>query len=82
MDTYEMITQILIAKYDVEPAAIAPEARFADLGLDSLVLAELSVILSTRLGIRVDDEELAEAGSIGAAADKLSDLTAAAATTV
>lgn len=76
-----VITEILIAKYDVEPDRIAPDARFTDLELDSLVLAEMSVILSARLGIEVGDEELAEAGSVGAAAEALSGrLTAQAAT--
>lgn len=82
MEIHVIIAEILVGKYDVAPADIAPEARFADLGLDSLVLAELSVILTSRLGIRVGEEELAEAGSIQAAADALKDRMAAEATTV
>ncbi|MFL6113389.1 MAG: acyl carrier protein [Catenulispora sp.] len=67
-----VITEILTTKYDVEPDRITPDARFADLELDSLVLAEMSVILSSRLGIEVGDDELAEAGAVGAAAEALS----------
>lgn len=71
MDVYAIIAEILAAKYEVAPADVAPEAQFADLGLDSLVLAELSVILTSRLGFEVGEEELTEARSIGAAAEAL-----------
>lgn len=47
---------------------MGPDDSFADLDIDSLSLVEAAVILSNRFGVRVDEFELAEAGSARAAA--------------
>ncbi|MEV7606798.1 acyl carrier protein [Paenarthrobacter sp. NPDC089322] len=47
---------------------MGPDDSFADLDIDSLSLVEAAVILSNKFGVRVDEFELAEAGTASAAA--------------
>jgi acyl carrier protein len=61
------IAAIMAGTFDV--GEIAPGTEFTDLGLDSLVLVELAVIMQREFGVAVTDEELAERGSVAAAAD-------------
>lgn len=41
---------------------VDPEASFDEMDLDSLVLVELSVVISEEFGLEIEDWELAEAG--------------------
>ncbi|MHC6222316.1 acyl carrier protein [Arthrobacter sp. MMS24-S77] len=46
-----------------ELSHMGPDDPFADLDIDSLSLVEAAVILSNKFGVRVDEFELAEAGT-------------------
>ncbi|BCW37690.1 hypothetical protein StoSoilA2_37460 [Arthrobacter sp. StoSoilA2] len=52
---------------------MGPDDSFADLDIDSLSLVEAAVILSNKFGVRVDEFELAEAGSARAAASMVTE---------
>ncbi|MFI9012125.1 acyl carrier protein [Actinosynnema sp. NPDC053489] len=54
----EEVMRILVDELGADADAIAPDARFEDLDLDSLVLVELSVILQRRYGTSIREEEL------------------------
>lgn len=56
-----------------ELSHMGPEDPFTDLDIDSLSLVEAAVILSNKFGVRVDEFELAEAGTARAAANMLTD---------
>jgi acyl carrier protein len=58
VSSYPHIEQVLIKKYDVKPEAINPAATLAELGLDSLSVAELIFDLSDHYGIDIPDERL------------------------
>ncbi|MFD8707647.1 acyl carrier protein [Kitasatospora sp. NPDC059648] len=58
----ERVMTLLVDKFSMD-ATITPTTPFADLGLDSLVLLELSVILEREYGARVSEDDLAEAGT-------------------
>ncbi|GAB1692430.1 acyl carrier protein [Krasilnikovia sp. M28-CT-15] len=66
------IVEILNDKFYVPHADLAPTARFEDLNVDSLVLAELAVILQQRLGVPVDESDLPAEMTIADAAENLS----------
>lgn len=54
-----------------ELSHMSPDDSFADLDIDSLSLVEAAVILSNRFGVRIDEFELADAGTARTAATML-----------
>ncbi|MEU6609281.1 acyl carrier protein [Streptomyces shenzhenensis] len=73
---YTALQTILTGKLKVSPEKITPEATLQDLGLDSLSVVELSIILESDLGVRVSDDELLDAPTIGAMADLIGERSA------
>lgn len=53
MESREKIVELLTSRYRVEPSRISPEATMADLGLNSLTLAELICDLEESFGIEI-----------------------------
>lgn len=58
MDSFDIIRQILVEKFDVDAAAVTPDATFETLDLDSLSQVELGTTLQKRLGVPISDVEL------------------------
>ncbi|WPO74782.1 MULTISPECIES: phosphopantetheine-binding protein [unclassified Streptomyces] len=54
-DSYPAITKVLTGTFGVDPDEVHPEATFDSLGLDSLSLAELSLLVEERTGQRLED---------------------------
>lgn len=59
----ESIVKILTENFAFEEQ-ITPTTKFADVGLDSLVMLELAVLVERRYGVRFSEDELLEAGSV------------------
>ena len=59
------IMDILTDKFFVPAENLGPSVAFESLEFDSLVLAELAVILQGRFGVPVQDFELSEEMTIG-----------------
>jgi acyl carrier protein len=55
----------MLAKLNVEPGELGPDADLGEAGLDSLALAELSLLLAER-GVEIGEDELAAAASLDA----------------
>ena len=69
-DTLERFTKLAVQVLSVEEAQIVREASFAeDLDADSLDLAELVMALEDEFDITVEEEELADIGTVGQALD-------------
>jgi acyl carrier protein len=66
---YEQLTQILVRKFQVPTEDIGPEATLNELGLDSLDLVEFALTIEKDLGVRVSDDDLAEAGQLDSVVD-------------
>lgn len=62
---HDSVVEVFVARFDLDPATVVPEATFDDLGLDSLSQIELATALKKRLGIVITDEELAEIAVVG-----------------
>ena len=57
MGSYDKVVQILVEKYGVDRDKVSPDANMADLGLDSLSIAELVFDIEDEFGIEVTTEE-------------------------
>jgi acyl carrier protein len=69
-DTLERFTKLAVQVLSVEEAQVVRGASFAeDLDADSLDLAELVMALEDEFDITVEEEELADIGTVGQALD-------------
>jgi acyl carrier protein len=69
----EILKEATVGVLGVDPAAVTPEAHFADdLDADSLALVEIIMAVEDRLDIQVPEEELKDVRTVGAALDLLS----------
>lgn len=60
------ISEILTDLADVDPAAVTADAELnADLGVDSLLMVEVTVTVEERFGITIPDEIAAEFTTVG-----------------
>lgn len=51
------LTEILGGAAGINRADVAPEASLADLGIDSLMMAEVIVAAEDRFGLLIDDDD-------------------------
>lgn len=69
---YARLSALTIDVLDLRDDQLVPGARFADdLGADSLDLVELIEALEEEFGVRIDDTELGDIGTVGEAYDLL-----------
>ena len=54
MTTFETITKLIAETKDMDPSEIKAEMTFADLGLDSLDVAELVMNMEDELGVTIE----------------------------
>jgi acyl carrier protein len=74
MDTLETLQDMLIRDHQLSRDQVAPEARLADLGIDSLALVELMFQLEDRFGIEVplgNSDDLQTLGDVARFVDEL-----------
>ncbi|WP_288253294.1 phosphopantetheine-binding protein [uncultured Hydrogenophaga sp.] len=57
MNAIELIRQFLVDRLGVAEAAVVPEAVLGELGVDSLMLAELMFEAEDRLGIEISSDQ-------------------------
>ena len=63
---YARLSAVTVDVLDLRDDHVAPDARFADdLGADSLDLIELVEALEEEFEVRIDEEELADIGTVG-----------------
>ncbi|MBO1331442.1 acyl carrier protein [Streptomyces sp. VRA16 Mangrove soil] len=60
--TAELITGLLIDKFEVDPAGLSDDALMTDLLVDSLMVVEMAISLKDDLGVTVTEAELRELG--------------------
>lgn len=56
MKSIELVRNFLTARQGIEPARIVPEARLADLGVESLMMLELIFECEDQLGIKLPED--------------------------
>lgn len=62
---YEVLKRILVGDIHLRAEDLTPTAGREEVGVDSITAMELSSVLSSRLGIRIDDHELLDLATIG-----------------
>ncbi len=59
MTILEQITDLLVESFDLSREVVTPDARLeADLGINSLELAELALRCDEEFGVEVDDDDI------------------------
>ncbi|EPH41019.1 acyl carrier protein [Streptomyces aurantiacus] len=76
---FDTLKEILVAMLKVSPEKITEDATCEEAELDSLAVVELSMLLEKDYGIKISDDELIEAETIGEMARMMTQRRAAAA---
>jgi len=59
-DIRDRLNALLIAKFDLEPGALAADPTLESLDFDSLAIVQLTAAMEREFGVEVDDEKLTE----------------------
>jgi len=62
---HEKVTQLMADLFDLDRAALTPDAKFQDLGLTSIDAIDLVVELQTMTGRKVNEAGLREVRTVG-----------------
>lgn len=68
---YGRLVGLLVDRFDVDPAELAPDTTFDDLDMDSLHLLELFLVVHAELGVAVGEHTSTPRDTIGAVAEVL-----------
>ena len=56
--TADLITDLLVDRFDVDPAAVRADDRMSELVEDSLMVVEMAITLKDELGVSATEDEL------------------------
>ena len=77
MSIMEQITEILVETFSLEPEEVTADARLeADLGINSLELAELALRCDEEFGVEIDDDDIHRLITVGDVANYIEEKTA------
>lgn len=72
---FEQFKSILVDDLSIDPSLITMDAELtADLGINSLELADLILLCEDKLGVEIDDKQLSKFISVGDIVNYLSSL--------
>ncbi|PSJ29134.1 acyl carrier protein [Streptosporangium nondiastaticum] len=74
-ETYDLLRSILTSNFRIPENEIQPQVTLEQLGVDSLALAELSLIIHERFGMKVDRESATRNATIAEIVDHLDALS-------
>ena len=77
MSIMEQITEILVETFSLDPDEVTADARLeADLGINSLELAELALRCDEEFEVEIDDEDIHRLITVGDVANYIEEKTA------
>lgn len=77
MNAMEQITAILVESFGLAPEEIQADSRLeADLGINSLELAELALRCDEEFGVEIDDDDIHRLITVGDVANYIEEKTA------
>ncbi|MCX5205219.1 acyl carrier protein [Streptomyces sp. NBC_00237] len=56
--TLEIVTGLLVEKFEADPAAVRELTPMTDLLIDSLMVVEMAITLQDELGVKLGEEDL------------------------
>jgi acyl carrier protein len=77
---YEHLVDLLVNRFDVDPAVVGPDVTFNDMDVDSLFLVELLLIVQSDVreqGVEIDEDIVAPTDTLGRAAELIDERVAA-----
>lgn len=77
-DPRDRLNALLIAKFALEPGALAADRTLESLGLDSLDIVKLATAMEGEFGVKFDEEELLDNITIGDLVELIGDRLSAA----
>ena len=66
-ESFRAFREMIVLHLGVEESEVVPDAKFVDLGADSLTALELTVAVGDTFGIRITDEDVAKISTLGEA---------------
>jgi acyl carrier protein len=75
---YDRLVELLVNRFEVDPAEIRPGITFEDLDMDSLFMVELLLVVQSELGISIDEDTASPRDTIERAAELITEQMAAA----
>ena len=77
MSIMEQITEILVETFSLDPEEVTADSRLeADLGINSLELAELALRCDEEFDVEIDDEDIHRLITVGDVANYIEEKTA------
>lgn len=56
--TKELITNIIVEKFEIDPSVLVPQATLEDIGIDSLDIFDVVFAAEEKLGIKVPNDDV------------------------
>ncbi|MGQ9525811.1 MAG: acyl carrier protein [Armatimonadota bacterium] len=75
MSTFERVRKIVAEQLKVDESAVTPEAKFEDLGADSLDVWDLLMRLEDEFELKIPDEEAEKITTVGQAVEYITSKT-------
>jgi acyl carrier protein len=76
---YDTLVNLLVDRFQVDPAEIKPNVTFEDLEMDSLFLVELLLVVQSELGVKISDDTASPRDTLERAAELIEEQAASAA---
>jgi acyl carrier protein len=76
--TYERVRDLLVARFQVDPARISPGATFDELDMDSLFLVEFLLTANAEFGAHIEEDAATPRDTIERAVQLIDEQLAAA----
>lgn len=56
--THELLSKIIVEKFEIDPAKLVPEATIEDIGIDSLDIFDVVFEVEEQIGIKVPNDDV------------------------
>ena len=68
---HEAVVDVLVTKFNFDRDEVLAETPFQELGFDSLARVELAIVLESRLGVPIDEEDTFDLSNVSEVVDML-----------
>lgn len=76
--TYDRVVELLVSRFEVDPARLSPGVTFDELDMDSLFLVEFVLTVNAEFGAEIDEDAASPQDTVGRAVELIDQQLAAA----